>query len=349
MKKNVYSIRLLGFVFVGSILALACNGSDDDDDTDASSFQCTMTEQDVKAWQICGVSASEIYGVGEEDVIHFDGNEWESIPGGYTGAYSINLWCSSGSDIFIGGHTGSTPKSLIRHYDGQTWSDMEHPDGYEEIISIWGASPSSVFAIATSSTATNSILYYNGASWSELATDIGTYEKVWGTSATDVYALRKITDDSNRDRMLHYNGEAWSEIVPPVEGLVSIVDVWGTDSSNLYFVGKANGGSTWTGWPVIVRKQGATWTPTLLEFPYDDLLDEAPDCGFTSIWGYGDDSIFAFGCRNQYFDGEQWLDLTDQLYQQGLYGSGTMWGTDLKNNLVIAGYGRMLEMSCEQQ
>ena len=351
MKTSIVSTSLSSLLYLLSLclftVAASCAGNDDDD-TGADSMQCTLTELDVKAWKLCGLSENDIYGIGENDVIHFNGTDWQAVPGGYADGHYYNIWCSSGSDIFLVGYTGSTPKSLIRHYDGQTWSDMEHPDGYEEIISIWGASPDSVFAIAVGSTGTNAVLHYNGTSWGEMYAGIGAYEKIWGTSATDVYAFRKDVDYTNRDRIVYYNGETWGEITPPVEGLVSIVDMWGTDADNLYFVGKADEAFNETGYPVIIHKVGSTWTPTFFELEYDELWEEPPNCGFYSVWGYGDDSIFAFGCRNQYFDGEQWHDLTDQLYQQELYGGGAIWGTDLKHNLVLAGYGRMLGMSCEQ-
>jgi hypothetical protein len=79
---------------------------------------------------------------------------------------------------------------LVLHFDGEFWSEMAHPSGYERIWALWGAAQDSVFAIAAKTDSSRAILHYDGQAWTEMQTEIAwPFDKLWGTSGTDVYAM----------------------------------------------------------------------------------------------------------------------------------------------------------------
>ncbi len=323
----------------------ACNGGGNggDDDTAYGGPQCTVGKTEIFAKRFCGLSESSVFALSSGILNKFDGSTWSQVEVEGEEAAMKGIWCSSESNVFIVGFTGGGQvETMIRHYDGQTWSDMAHPDGYERMLSVWGASPNDVFAIAEGPDG-NAVLHYDGQAWTEMHTGIDSFEKIWGTSGSDVYAFSKDAGDGNLERMYHYNGEIWSEFTLPVSSLGAIDDVWGTDPDNLYFVGTTSGSP---GYPVIIHKNGANWTPTVFEYWYDELTDEAPNCGFGAVWGYGDDSIFAFGCKDYYFDGEQWWDITNYLHEKEFSGGGGgAWGTSLQNTFTAGVFVNIL--SCQ--
>ena len=73
----------------------------------------------------------------------------------------LNLWGTSGEDIFTVGHHGA-----IMHFDGQTWSSMKSPVEYSAewfwLLGVWGTAGDSVYAVGDIGT----IVHYDGSEWS---------------------------------------------------------------------------------------------------------------------------------------------------------------------------------------
>ncbi len=319
----------------------ACNGCDGDngDDTDASVADCTVEQIPLSIDQFCGLAKNDIYALGgNKGMMHYDGTGWSDIDIDVPTISPRAMWCFGGNDIFIAGHSADAQiESLIRHYDGQTWTDMEHPGPYEKIIAIWGASPNDVFAVADGSGGENAILHYDGQSWSVSTSDYGfIFDKLWGTSGTDVYAV-----GTESAIAFHYNGEVWSEITLPSSAEIELIrDVWGTGPNNLYFVG-GTGGDEWgeESFPVIVHYDGSNWTPTVLDWWWDEQWDEPPNESFEAIWGYGDDSIYAVGTKSYYYDGTDWLEMKD------IAVGNDVWGASAEETWVASGF--MYKVSCQ--
>ena len=246
------------------------------------------------------------------------------------------MWCFGGNDLFLVGHsTDAQIESLIRHYDGQTWTDMEHPGPYERIIAIWGAAPNDVFAIAIEpNNHHEAIVHYNGSEWTEMvpAASMGC-DRIWGTSGTDVYAF------GGGGIIHHYNGEVWSEITLPSSAEIELImDVWGTGPNNLYFVGGT--GDNWgKSFPVIVHYDGSNWTPTVIEWWWDEIYEDMPNEHLEAIWGYGDDSIYAVGTRSYYYDGVDWREIIDSSIGHDV------WGASAEETWVASGF--MYKVSCQ--
>ena len=150
------------------------------------------------------------------------GGDWEwqnPIPQGNT---LLDIWGSSGSNVFAVGANGT-----ILHYNGSAWSLMT--SGTTQALSgIWGSSGNDVFAVGTGGT----ILHYNGSAWSLMTSGTTQYlNRIWGNSGSDVFAV------GGGGTILHYNGSAWS---PMTSGTTQALNgIWGSSGSDVFAVGEA--------------------------------------------------------------------------------------------------------------
>jgi hypothetical protein len=73
----------------------------------------------------------------------------------------------------------------ILHYDGVSWAEMT--SGISSILnSVWGSSPSDVFAVGNKGT----ILHYDGISWTTMNSGISkNIDAIWGFSSSDVITV----------------------------------------------------------------------------------------------------------------------------------------------------------------
>ena len=159
---------------------------------------------DGKAWSgntmgithygVGGSGPKDVYTVGNGAIHHFNGVAWSAVNAG-TSASLWEVWGSSASDIFLGGHSKS-----IYHYDGSTWTAMAtNHAGY--VRALWGSSSSDVYATGTKGMA----IHYDGTSWAPLplAPAASAYSGVTGRSATDVFV-------KTGGAFYHYDGQSWS-------------------------------------------------------------------------------------------------------------------------------------------
>lgn len=139
------------------------------------------------------VFAGGFYSEGEDEnyvILHYDGSDWSEMTSG-TGGRLMNLWGSSGSDVFAVGYPG------ILHYDGTVWTKMNGGSNapQEYVYAIWGTSSSNVFAGGTN----GAIHRYDGSSWTDMQSgNTKALWNIWGLSANDVYA------GGNDGTILHY-------------------------------------------------------------------------------------------------------------------------------------------------
>ncbi|HEX7978963.1 MAG TPA: hypothetical protein VF461_10200 [Gemmatimonadaceae bacterium] len=125
---------------------------------------------------IWGSSASDIY-IGETNVYHYDGTNWNQISPGISNIRAI--WGTSANDIWIGGTGGN-----VVHYDGTSWS-APITVGNTDVGGIWGTSTSDVYLANRA----GSIWHYNGSSWVRYRNPADSYVGVWGGGRTDVWVV----------------------------------------------------------------------------------------------------------------------------------------------------------------
>jgi len=173
---------------------------------------------------VWGTSSSDVWAVGSETILHFNGATWSSVTGGATWIL-FKVWGSSPSDVWAVGQSYTTGNPTFLHYDGMNWSAVPSPSIYQ-LAGIWGSSASDVWAVGVGGT----IIHYDGTNWSSVLS--GTTQQlnsVWGTSASNVWAVGSQT-------ILHYDGTRWStvydasNVVSGVQG-TSRSDVWAVGSS----------------------------------------------------------------------------------------------------------------------
>ena len=100
---------------------------------------------DFNAWDVWGRSEREVYVAGGGGVFVFDGYEWRRWE--EAGTESVDrVWCPPvGPDVFL---IGSWNRN-IRHFDGKRWGETEISDvvGFRfGVYAIWGTSSYDVFA-----------------------------------------------------------------------------------------------------------------------------------------------------------------------------------------------------------
>ena len=131
---------------------------------------------------VSGSSASDVYAVGSQSVLHYDGRRWIALPG-TAGGFLNNVWTTSKGNVYAawssgdGGLTGQ-----VLRFDGHHWGTAASAPA--ALQAVWGSSESDVYAVGRQGT----ILHYDGSSWSDMST--GRYEwlgSVWGSSSHDVF------------------------------------------------------------------------------------------------------------------------------------------------------------------
>ncbi|MFA5367277.1 MAG: hypothetical protein WC333_05315 [Dehalococcoidia bacterium] len=261
----------------------------------------SLPSQSLNLFGIWGSSATDVFAVGYDVILHYDGTNWTLWQ---SGCELYDIWGTASNNIYAVGTGGK-----ILYYDGYSWQEMGSGTG-EDLLGIWGTSPNNLYAVGTHGTilnyngvdswqtisggnqqilygiwgsaynniyivgASNSskglILHYNGTAWSETETSTNPLKGIWGSYAANIYA---VGDDGT---ILQYTGSNWN---PRTSGTTyNLNDIWGTSSSNIYAVGfyEVNSGQ-------ILRYSGGSWQKTSYSTP------------IFSIWGSSSSNIFAVG------------------------------------------------------
>jgi hypothetical protein len=124
--------------------------------------------------EIWASSAKDVYVMGHCDnssghLYHFDGKTWQTVGlGGSEGGpvhapFNINdIYGLSQNDIYIVGNKRPSGfrQSLIVHYNGTEWEEIEVP-ALGELFSVWGSSPGDIWVGGNHGT----LFHYNGVMW----------------------------------------------------------------------------------------------------------------------------------------------------------------------------------------
>jgi hypothetical protein len=210
---------------------------------------------------------------------------------------SLNsIWGASSSAIFAVGSRCGAP--LVVRYDGTAWTSPPSQGcpnvGFNEFASVFGTSPSDVFAVergsSTPTSALTSVYRFDGQTWSSQYNHGCTkpcdpyLNAVWSGSPTYATAV------GDSGFVVHYDGTAWTA---QTSGTTQHLNaVWGSGSgpsSPIFAVG--NGGT-------ILSFDGTSW--------------HAQTSGTTQplygIWGASASDVFAVGAGGiiLHYDGTAW-------------------------------------------
>ena len=224
---------------------------------------------------VWGSGGNDVFAVGESGIIlHYDGKTWSKINSG-TSRHLDSIWGSSQNDIFVTGRGGTLWGdyiNFVRHYNGNTWSEVYRVVAIEtypeRLWDIWGSSGINVFAVGHYS----DIVYYNGRTWFKRGTGIvSVFRGIWGSSENDVYAVG--SERYVGSKICHYDGNTWSEIYGN-KYLSGLFDIWGNSNTDIFVVGGT-----------ILHYNGYIWS----------VMNRETESVLLGVWGSSGEDVFAVG------------------------------------------------------
>jgi hypothetical protein len=244
---------------------------------------------------ISGTSASDVWAVGVDGIMHFDGATWSKVETGVAAQdHARAVWPRTPSDVWM--VNGPT----ILHYDGTTWTATTSPTS-NSLTGIWGSSASDIWAVGPAPVpprgSAGALIHYDGTTWSSVAS--GTAENlwgVWGTSPSDIWV-------GGENVILHYDGSQWSTLSISNFAL----GIWASSPSDVWAATS----------PGLLHYDGARWST----IPSGFLFDNAPGTGPApyAVWGSSPSSVWvggwhgvpAYTCcgKMQHYDGSRWSDV----------------------------------------
>jgi len=291
-----------------------------------------MTSGTTKTlYSVYGVSSSEVFAVGEEGImLYYDGSTWNPMLDKeffqdergtfYFDRALFTIWCSSSSDIFVGGivshpeQTTTDVYNVILQYDGSSWS-VEEISSMKSFQGIWGTSSSDVFAVGGGL----DVWHYDGSYWDLMYTTKSDIEEtyymkkifsaLWGSSSSDVFAV-------GLDGILHFDGIIWDKMRSRV-----LHNVWGSSSSDVFAVGPRG---------TILHYDGNDW----------NSMSSNTTENLYGVWGSSSSDIFAVGSEGTilHYDGNIWNSMTSNTTKT-LY---SIWGSSYSDVFAVGSDGTIL-------
>ncbi|MDP1711956.1 MAG: hypothetical protein Q8K86_05815 [Candidatus Nanopelagicaceae bacterium] len=140
----------------GSFLAVY-----EDDGTTIGKWRTVPLPVEVDLTGVWGTSVSDVWAVGEQKALHFNGTTWVSVAVP-TGTYDLTaVFGFAANDVYACGTKGT-----LLHWNGAAWSAVVVPvSATVNLLSIWGSSASDVWV---GTDASGKLLHWNGAAWSNV-------------------------------------------------------------------------------------------------------------------------------------------------------------------------------------
>ena len=160
------------------------------------------------------------------------------------------------------------------------------------LLSIWGSSPSDIWAVGTSPTSRTAIWHYDGTRWrpDSVVRNVQPFS-VFGFQQNDVWLANL------NGTFWHFDGADWSLFSTHTIGgfpRVQFINIWGETPNNIYSVGAASSsdGSIYKG--IVMHFDGLSWTPRAI-----------PDMRVAFVWirkGIREgDAFYMTAIRNESF------------------------------------------------
>lgn len=224
-------VRNVVLACVAAIISGSCKDSVAPPDPAADLVWTAVPSIGAKLVGISGTGPANIWAVGDDAILHYDGTTWTIIDTG-TG-FVTGVWGSSRSDVwFVGlrknGFASAHPETLF-HFNGASFNLVAI--GPYDLYGVWGASTSDVWAVGKDADIGQAaVFHFNGIEWFETSIeDNQTLYSVWGTSPSDVWIAGNAPD-----LLRHYDGNTWSPIAHPSP----IRAGWSSEASDVWTVGE---------------------------------------------------------------------------------------------------------------
>ena len=173
------------------------------------------------AYDIVGLRENNIYVVGDQMIMHYDGRQWNWVNGGFD--TSLNTaWMDKTGDVWV---SGGYFNPAMYHLHGQNWSPVEPPFLKGYVYDIWG-SEDALFAVGNHGAAA---IRQNGI-WRQIPTGTTqTLYSVWGFDDNHVYA---VSGDDNT--FFSWDGRSWHSAAISNANDAWLTTVWGTTPNDLF-------------------------------------------------------------------------------------------------------------------
>lgn len=194
------------------------------------------------AWAIAGRTRRDIYAVGERMIMHYDGDKWSWINGGFNLGLRA-AWVDANGDLLT---TGS---NVIFRKHGDDWFEETIPGDPRVIYAMWG-SDNAVYGVGSHGL---TAVRKNGE-WRAMQSATGSsLNTIWGFDDTHIYAAGE-----NNDELCVYDGHTWQPVFITGAHLGSFQSIWGNSPADFWAAGY--GGA-------VAHYDGSEWTALDRYFP----------------------------------------------------------------------------------
>jgi hypothetical protein len=249
------------------------------------------------------VGRADAYAVGDQAILHYDGNRWAApvgLPVLGLGASLSAVWARATDDVFVSASGVVGLPGDVLHFDGAAWT--VDPSSSLALNAITG-SPTGEIYVAGARGTTGVIRELAGGSWTE--SDVGgpTLSGIWASADRAVAVRGQASGVIWRSD----SGGAWNaEVLPPTTpGLTA---VWGSSDQDIFAVGRLGGG---TSQPTILHFDGTSWSRLVAcDGSASPCIDSHIMQATTllAVNGTTADNVYAVGHQGTilHYDGMQW-------------------------------------------
>jgi hypothetical protein len=221
-------------------------------------------DTDTVLWGLTCIESNDCWAVGGAQGLteHYDGTSWSIVtsavptsPNGQSSSYEFNgVTCADHNDCWASGwnHGNDITLTLIEHYDGTSWSVVNHPtpppvDGrFMDLVGLTCVRSTNCWAVGWDQSTGAIIEQYNGNGWSMVNDPTGQFDVLKGiacSASDDCWAIGGYGSELTLAE--HWDGNSWSIVSSPSPGydhdLTALVC---TSTSNCWTVGSYfNGGN----------------------------------------------------------------------------------------------------------
>jgi hypothetical protein len=195
----------------------------------------------VPARSLHGRNRHDIYAVGEQMILHFDGARWTWVNAGL-GTDLRSVWVDEDQGVLAVGQDENYDGVLVE-YDGREWKRTPIPTKGESLGGVWG-SGERAFIVG----ANGLIVARDNGEWRVMTPPTSAdLTDVWGLDDQHVYAI-----SSTPSEICFYDGRTWEALWIREVYVTPMASVWGTSPDNLFVVDDFG---------TIARYDGRTWSP----------------------------------------------------------------------------------------
>ncbi len=210
-------------------------------------------------YAIAGRTRREIYAVGEQMIMRYDGGKWNWINGGFGTALNA-AWVDESGDLFAAGRA-----SIFRKHRDE-WSTEAIPGDPRTILAMWG-DEKAVYVVGTEGL----IAVRRNGEWHSMASGTSsTLFTIWGFDERHIYAAGE-----NNNELCLYDGHTWQPVPITTADLENFQSLWGNSPSDFW-------AADWRG--VVAHYDGQRWTEVERVFT-DDLITMCGNRRETFVFG----------------------------------------------------------------